>query len=46
MYRTKMVIEPTGALGVAALLTGRIKPTGPVAIVISGGNLDFRLLCG
>ena len=45
MYRTKMVIEPTGCLGVAALLDGRIKPRGPVAIVISGGNLDFNLLC-
>ena len=45
MYRTKLVIEPTGALGLAALITGRIKPRGAVAVVISGGNLDFRLLC-
>jgi threo-3-hydroxy-L-aspartate ammonia-lyase len=45
MYRTKMVIEPTGALGVAALLSGRIKVNGPVAVVVSGGNLDFGLLC-
>lgn len=45
MYRTKMVIEPTGCLGVAALLSGKLEPKGPVAIVISGGNLDFRLLC-
>jgi threonine dehydratase len=44
MYRTKLVIEPTGALGLAALLTGKIKPRGPVAVVISGGNLDFSLL--
>ena len=45
MYRTKLVIEPTGALGMAALIAGKIKPRGPVAIVISGGNLDFQLLC-
>ena len=45
MYRTKLVIEPTGALGLAALAAGKIKPRGPVAVVISGGNLDFRLLC-
>lgn len=45
MYRTKMVIEPTGALGLAALFSGRIKPRGPVAVVVSGGNLDFSLLC-
>jgi len=45
MYRTKLVIEPTGALGLAALYVGKIKPRGPVAVVISGGNLDFSLLC-
>jgi threonine dehydratase len=45
MYRTKLVIEPTGALGVAALLEGKIRPRGPVAVVVSGGNLDFQLLC-
>jgi threonine dehydratase len=44
MYRTKLVIEPTGALALAALLHGRFKPSGPVAIVISGGNIDFSLL--
>src|SRR5207247_1085056 len=41
MYRTKMVIEPTGALGIAALLTRTIKPSGPIAVIVSGGNLDF-----
>lgn len=45
MYRTKLVIEPTGALGLAALVSGRIKPRGPIAVVVSGGNLDFGLLC-
>jgi threo-3-hydroxy-L-aspartate ammonia-lyase len=45
MYRTKLVIEPTGCLGVAALVSGKVTPRGPVAIVISGGNLDFGLLC-
>ncbi|MGZ8795696.1 MAG: threonine ammonia-lyase [Thermoanaerobaculia bacterium] len=45
MYRTKLVIEPTGALGLAALFAGKIRARGPVAVVISGGNLDFSLLC-
>jgi threonine dehydratase len=45
MYRTKMVIEPTGALGIAALVSGKVRVSGPVAVVVSGGNLDFRLLC-
>ena len=44
MYRTKLVIEPTGALGLAALFTGKVKPRGKVAVVVSGGNLDFSLL--
>ena len=45
MSRTKLVIEPTGALGIAALVSGKIRPRGPVAVVVSGGNLDFSLLC-
>jgi threonine dehydratase len=45
MYRTKMVIEPTGGLGLAALVAGKVKPRGGVAVVVSGGNLDFSLLC-
>ena len=45
MYRTKLVIEPTGALGIAALMSRTIVLRGPVAIVVSGGNLDFSLLC-
>jgi threonine dehydratase len=45
MYRTKLVIEPTGALGIAALLCGVIKPRGKTAVVVSGGNIDFSLLC-
>ena len=45
MYRTKLVIEATGALGLAALLEGKVRPRGPVAVVLSGGNLDFGLLC-
>jgi threonine dehydratase len=45
MSRTKLVIEPTGALGIAALLTGAIPPGQRVAVVVSGGNLDFSLLC-
>jgi len=44
IYRTKLVIEPTGALGIAALMAGAIKARGPVAVVVSGGNLDFSLL--
>ncbi|MEO8218060.1 MAG: threonine/serine dehydratase [Acidobacteriota bacterium] len=44
MYRTKLVIEPTGALGIATLMTKKVIADGPLAIVVSGGNLDFSLL--
>jgi threonine dehydratase len=44
LTRVKTVVEPTGAVSVAALLSGRIRATGTVAAVLSGGNLDLRLL--
>jgi threonine dehydratase len=39
-YRLKLVVEPSGALGVAALLSGKVKPHGRVGIILSGGNID------
>jgi threonine dehydratase len=39
-YRMKLVVEPSGALGMAALLSGAIQPKGRVGIIISGGNID------
>ncbi|MDH5234961.1 MAG: threonine/serine dehydratase [Gemmatimonadota bacterium] len=36
-----LVVEGSGAVGVAALRTGRLKPQAfPVAMTISGGNID------
>ena len=39
-YRLKLVVEPSGALGLAALLSGVVKPAGRVGVIISGGNID------
>jgi threonine dehydratase len=37
----KLVVEPGGAVALAALLAGKVaKGDGPVAIVLSGGNVD------
>jgi threonine dehydratase len=33
-------VEPSGAASVAALLAGRYRPKGPVAVIASGGNVD------
>ncbi len=41
----RVVAEGGGAVGVAALLAGKAKPSGRnVAVVISGGNVDLSLL--
>jgi threonine dehydratase len=39
-YRMKIVVEPSGALGVAALLSGVIRTPGRIGVIISGGNID------
>ncbi len=39
-YRMKMVVEPSGALGLAALLSGAVVPRGRVGVILSGGNID------
>ena len=39
-YRMKLVVEPSGALGVAALLSGSVTPQGRVGVILSGGNID------
>jgi len=44
LERTKLVVEGAGAVGVAALLADKVGGSGPVAIVLSGGNIDPTLL--
>ncbi len=39
-FRMKIVVEPSGALGVAALLSGSVAPEGRVGVILSGGNVD------
>jgi len=44
--RAKLVTEPSGAVGVAALLAGRIDVAGArVGVVISGGNVGVERFC-
>ena len=44
LERTKLVVEGAGAVGIAALLAGRVTGDGPVLAVLSGGNIDATLL--
>jgi len=41
----KLVVEPGGAVGLAALLGGRLPVgDGAVGLVLSGGNIDPQIL--
>lgn len=42
--RGKMVVEPSGAITVAALMTGAVRPRGPTVAVLSGGNIEWPAL--
>ena len=44
MERARCVVEPAGAVGLAALLGGRVRGSGPVVCLLSGGNVDPMLL--
>ena len=39
--RLKIVVEPSGAITVAALMTGAVKVSGPTVAVLSGGNIEW-----
>ncbi|KZE91361.1 threonine ammonia-lyase [Microbacterium sp. TNHR37B] len=44
LERAKQVVEPAGAVGVAAILSGKVVASGPTVVILSGGNIDPLLL--
>ena len=44
LERAKQVVEPAGAVGVAAILAGKLKLKGITVVILSGGNMDPLLL--
>ncbi len=44
LERAKLVVEPAGAVGVAAILSGQVTATGPTVVVLSGGNIDPMIM--
>jgi threonine dehydratase len=44
LERAKQVVEPAGAAGVAAILSGQVHDTGKTVVVLSGGNIDPLLM--
>ncbi len=41
-WQERQIVEGSGAVGVAALLSRRIESAGPVAAILSGGNIDMK----
>ncbi|WBH16656.1 threonine ammonia-lyase [Sphingomonas radiodurans] len=39
--KLRLVVEPGGAVGLAAVLTGKITPVAGMLVVLSGGNVDI-----
>jgi len=47
LLKEKIVVEPSGAATIAAILAGKIKlPKGPAVAVLSGGNVDLKAVPG
>ncbi|SDN63604.1 threonine dehydratase [Cryobacterium flavum] len=44
LERAKLVVEPAGAVAVAAILAGKVTPAGPTVAILSGGNIDPLLM--
>ena len=42
--RMKLVVEPSGAAGLAALLSHRVSMHGKTAVLLCGGNIDLKLM--
>lgn len=44
LERAKLVVEPAGAVGVAAILAGLVPADGTTVAILSGGNIDPLLM--
>lgn len=44
LERGKLVVEPAGAVGIAAILSGQISDAGKTVVVLSGGNIDPMMM--
>ncbi|NQV30282.1 MAG: threo-3-hydroxy-L-aspartate ammonia-lyase [Candidatus Marinimicrobia bacterium] len=42
--RLKIVVEPSGVLGLASLMQGSVKARGRIGIILSGGNVDADVM--
>lgn len=40
-WQERQIVEGSGAVGVAALLSGKVGPNGVTGVILSGGNIDM-----
>jgi threonine dehydratase len=40
-WQERQIVEGSGAVGVAALLSGKVNPYGVTGVILSGGNIDM-----
>jgi len=47
VLQEKLVVEPSGAAALAAVMSGKVKlPKGPAVAILSGGNADLKFVLG
>jgi threonine dehydratase len=44
MEKDKLVVEGSGAAGVAAVMSGKVTLTGPAVVLLCGGNIDMNTM--
>ena len=42
-WQEREIVEGSGSVAMAALLSAKVRPTGPTAVLLSGGNIDMAL---
>lgn len=42
-WRERQIVEGAGAVCMAALISGKVRPSGPTLALLSGGNIDMHL---
>ena len=42
-WKERQIVEGSGSVCMAALLSGKVSPTGPAVVLLSGGNIDMAL---
>lgn len=42
-FEERQIVEGSGAVGIAALLSRKVAPQGPTMVLLSGGNIDMAM---